>query len=166
MRLTQLELKKNYLYEGLDRSSLTSVLLWEHAGQQLKEAALTPDQINGLFAEIEKAQTAAGDNRTMLGKGKDSVDAVNKAWEDLKGKIQNSGPIKDFDKKVSDVLSKIGVGSADPEMEGKVSGWVQKYRDFAKKHPIIQGALYATLIGCRRRCGLGSVKDGRQVTAR
>lgn len=155
MRLTQLELKKNYLYEGLDRSSLTSVLLWEHAGQQLKEAALTPDQINGLFAEIEKAQTAAGDNRTMLGKGKDSVDAVNKAWEDLKGKIQNSGPIKDFDKKVSDVLSKIGVGSADPEMEGKVSGWVQKYRDFAKKHPIIQGALYATLIAAAGISGAG-----------
>ena len=155
MRLTQLELKKNYLYEGLDRSSLTSVLLWEHAGQHIKEAALTPDQINGLFAEIEKAQTAAGGNRTMLGKGKDATMAVNKAWEDLKTQIQNSGPVKGWDKKVSDVLSKIGMGAADPELEGQVSGWVQKYRDFAKKHPIIQGALYATLIAAAGISGAG-----------
>ena len=155
MRLTQLELKKNYLYEGLDRSSLTSVLLWEHAGQQLKEAALTADQINGLFAEIEKAQTAGGDNRTMLGKGKDATMAVNKAWEDLKTQIQNSGPVKGWDKKVSDVLSKIGMGAADPELEGQVSGWVQKYRDFAKKHPIIQGAIYATLISVAGISGAG-----------
>lgn len=155
MRLEQLQRKPNYLYEGLDRPATTTMLLWENAGVKLKEAALTADQISNLFSEIEKAQTAGGGNRTLLGKGKDTADAVNKAWEDLKSKIQNSGPIKGFDQKVSDVLSKIGVGSADPEMEGKVSGWVQKYRDFAKKHPIIQGALYATLIAAAGISGAG-----------
>jgi len=157
MRLLQLEpqLKRNYLYENLDVSGKNSILLWETAGIKLKEAALTADQIQSLFKEIETAQTASGDNRTMLGKGKDAASAVNKAWEDLKTKIQDSGPIKNFDQKVSDVLSKIGMGADDPQFDGQVNKWVQKYRDFAKKHPIAQGAIYATLIALAGITGAG-----------
>jgi hypothetical protein len=157
MRLLHLEpqLKRNYLYESLDNSGRDSIILWETAGVKLKEAALTADQIQGLFKEIETAQTAAGGNRTMLGKGKDAASAVNKAWEDLKTKIQDSGPVKDFDQKVSDVLSKIGMGAEDPQFQGEVSGWVQKYRKFAKEHPILQGAIYATLIALAGISGAG-----------
>ncbi len=153
MRLQQIQ--KSYLYEGLDRSTSSSMLLWESAGLRLKEAALTADQIQQLFAAVEKSATDSGDNRTMLGKGKDAVSAVNKAWEDLKTKIQDSGPIKGFDQKVSDALSKIGMGAADPQFNGEVNKWVQKYRDFAKKHPIAQGAIYATLIGLAGITGAG-----------
>jgi hypothetical protein len=157
MRLSHIEpqLKRNYLYEGLDSSEKTSVMLWETAGIKLKEAALTADQIQNLFKEIETSATAAGGNRTVLGKGKDAATAVNKAWEDLKTKIQDSGPIKGFDKKVSDALSKIGMGADDPEFEGQVNKWVQKYRDFAKEHPIAQGAIYATLIALAGITGAG-----------
>lgn len=153
MRLQQIQ--KPYLYEGLDRSTSSSMLLWESAGFKLREAALTADQIQQLFAAVEKSATAQGDNRTMIGKGKDAVSAVNKAWEDLKTKIQDSGPVKGFDQKVSDVLSKIGMGAADPQFNGEVNKWVQKYRDFAKKHPIAQGAIYATLIGLAGITGAG-----------
>ena len=149
------QLQTSYLYEGLDRSESTSMLLWESAGYKLKEAALTADQIQQLFKSIESSATAAGDNRTALGKGKDAAAAVNKAWEDLKTKMQNSGPIKGFDQKVSDVLSKIGMGAAEPEFNGKVNKWVQKYRDFAKQHPIAQGAIYATLIALAGITGAG-----------
>jgi len=157
MRLLHLEpqLKRNYLYEGLDNSEKTSVMLWETAGIKLKEAALTADQIQNLFKEIETSATAAGGNRTMLGKGKDAVSAVNTAWEDLKTKMQDSGPVKGFDKKVSDALSKIGMGADDPQFNGQVNKWVQKYRDFAKKHPIAQGAIYATLIALAGITGAG-----------
>jgi hypothetical protein len=134
---------------------MRSVRLWESTGLKLKEAALTADQIQSLFAEIEKGATAAGGNRTMLGKGKDAASAVNKAWEDLKTKIQDSGPIKGFDQKVSDALSKIGLGTADPQFNGEVNKWVQKYRDFAKKHPMAQGAIYATLIALAGISGAG-----------
>jgi len=153
MRLEQL--KTSYLTEGLDYEQIRSVRLWESTGLKLKEAALTADQIQNLFAEIEKGATAAGGNRTMLGKGKDAVTAVNKAWEDLKTKIQDSGPVKGFDQKVSDALSKIGLGTADPQFNGEVNKWVQKYRDFAKKHPIAQGAIYATLIALAGISGAG-----------
>jgi len=130
-------------------------MLWETAGHELREAALTADQIQNLFKEIEAGATAGGDNRTMLGKGKDAASAVNKAWEDLKTKMQDSGPVKGFDQKVSDALSKIGMGAAEPEFNGQVNKWVQKYRDFAKKHPIAQGAIYATLIALAGITGAG-----------
>lgn len=129
--------------------------LWEGVGYKLCEAQLTADQINQLFANIEQNATAAGTNRTMIGKGKDAATAVNKAWEDLKTKIQDSKPITNFDQKISDVLSKIGMGSADPKFNGQVSDWVQKYRDFAKKHPVAQGAIYATLIALAGLSGAG-----------
>ena len=153
---------RQYLYEGLDRSTAHNMMLWEGVGNRLVEYALTPDQINKIFQDAEAGMSGQGANRTMLGKGVDvaktGVEAtkeVNAAWEDLKTKISNSGPIKGFDQKVSDVLSKIGVGSKDPQFQGLVSNWVQKYRDFATQHPIIQGAVYATLIAVAGLSGAG-----------
>ena len=152
---SQVALKKNYLYEGLDRDSLATVKLWESAGRRIVEAELTANQIGQLFAAAEQGATDAGGNRTMIGKGKDAATRVNKAWEDLKTKIQDSGPVANFDQKVSDVLGKIGMGSADPQFKGQVSSWVQKYRDFATKHPMMQGAIYATLIAALSLSGAG-----------
>ena len=86
-----------YLYEGLDHSESTSVRLWESAGVIIKEANLSPDQIQQLFTNIQQGSDEAGSNRTTIGKGKDAASAVNNAWEDLKTKIQDSGPVKDID---------------------------------------------------------------------
>ena len=80
MRVINLiENRNHYLYEGLENAELRSVKLWESAGYAIREAALTPDQIQSLFSEIEKGATAAGGNRTMLGKGKDATVAVKKS---------------------------------------------------------------------------------------
>jgi hypothetical protein len=129
---------------------------FKQVGQKLMEANLTTQQIEQIFTSVEQQATAApGGNRTMIGKGKDAASAVNKAWEGLKTKMQNSGPVQGFDQKVSDVLSKIGVGSADPQFNGEVNKWVQKYRDFAKKHPVAQGAIYAALIAVAGISGAG-----------
>jgi cellobiose phosphorylase len=130
MRLDQIQTRK-LLTEGLDSTSVKTVLLWESVGNHLIEANLTPDQITQLFTDIESGATAAGGNRTLVGKGKDATMAVNKAWEDLKTKMQDSGPIENFDQKISDALSKIGMGAKDPKFNGEVNKWVQKYRDFA-----------------------------------
>jgi len=156
MNFFDLAVTKSYLYEGLTVTNAKSIRLWESAGYKLTEAQLTVDQIQQIFQQIEQTANAApGGNRTMIGKGKDAATAVNRAWEDLKTKIQNSGPVQGFDQKVSDLLNKIGMGSADPQFNGQVSSWVQKYRDFAAKHPIAQGAIYATLIAVTGLSGAG-----------
>ena len=72
-----------YLYEGLDSSEKHSVMLWESAGYAIKEAALTADQIQQLFQDVEKNSTDAGSNRTAIGQGKDVAVAVKKAYDDL-----------------------------------------------------------------------------------
>jgi hypothetical protein len=148
-----LENRNQYLYEGLENAELRSVKLWESAGYAIREAALTPDQIQGLFAEIEKGATAGGNNRTMLGKGKDAAEAVNKAWEDLKTKIQDSGPIKAVDQKYDQAVAKIEAGLGGPD--NKVNQVIQKYRQFAKEHPVAQGIIYSALIAAAGISGAG-----------
>ena len=148
-----LETNNSYLYEGLTLTEARSLNLWESAGRRLVEAELTSDQIQQLFAEIEKGATAGGGNRTMVGKGKDAAVAVNKAWEDLKGKIQDSGPIKAVDQKFDDAVAKIEAGLGGPD--NKVNQVIQKYRKFAKDRPISQSLIYAALIAAAGISGAG-----------
>ncbi len=148
-----LENRNQYLYEGLENAELRTVKLWESAGYAIREAALTPDQIQDLFTEIEKGATAGGNNRTMLGKGKDAAEAVNKAWEDLKTKIQDSGPIKAVDQKYDQAVAKIEAGLGGPD--NKINQVIQKYRQFAKEHPVAQGIIYSALIAAAGISGAG-----------
>ena len=142
------------LYESLDTSNKQSALLWENAGRAIKEAALTQDQITQLFTNLQSAANDAGVNRTGIGKAKDTAVAVNNAWKDLKSKIYNSGPLEQFaakyDKAAAELKDKVG-GDDSAVMKA-----VQKYRDFAEKHPIIQGALYTTLIAAAGITGAGA----------
>lgn len=153
MRIQQLSTSKHYLYEGLDYSNRKTMVLWESAGLQLKEAALTADQIQSLFAEIEKSATDAGGNRTALGIGKDAMSAVNKAWEDLKTKVQDSKPIKNVDSTYDGVIAKIEAGLGGPD--NAVSKVIMGYRKFAKEHPIAQGLIYSVLIAAAGISGAG-----------
>ena len=151
MKITQFQ--NNYLYEGLDRSATHSMMLWESAGFKLKEAALTADQIQQIFASAEQGATDSGSNRTLLGKGKDAAEAVNKAWEDLKTKVQNSGPIKNVDAAYDNIITKIETGLGGPD--NAVSKVIQKYRAFAKERPIAQGLIYSALIAAAGISGAG-----------
>ncbi len=150
---TLLESRNHYLYEGLTEQDSHSMRLWEHVGIKLHEAALTPDQIQKIFADIESSTTAAGGNRTLIGKGADTASAINKAWEDLKTKIQNTGPIKAVDQKYDDVVAKIEKGLGGPD--NAVNKVIQKYRAFAKQHPIAQSFIYAALIAAAGISGAG-----------
>jgi hypothetical protein len=141
-----------YLYEGLNTSNKKSVFLWESAGKKLIEANLTVDQINQIFADVEQKATAAGSNRTLIGKGKDAASAVNKAWEDLKTKVQNSGPIKNVDAMYDQAAEKLKQATGGDQ---GVMKYVQMYRDFAKKHPIAQSFIYAALIAAAGISGAG-----------
>jgi len=151
MRLSTLE-SKNYLYEGLDTPDLRSVKLWESAGYAIKEAQLTADQINQLFQNIEKTATDSGSNRSLLGKGKDVAGAIKTAYDDLVSKVQNSGPIKDIDAKYDQAAAKLKQATGGDQ---GVMKYIEKYRAFAKEHPIAQGLIYSALIAAAGISGVG-----------
>ena len=152
MKFAQLLENKSYLYEGLDSSALRTVKLWESAGRQIAEANLTADQIQQLFQQVEKGSTDAGGNRTLIGKGKDVTDAVKKAYDDLVSKVQNSGPMKDIDAKYDQAAAKLKQATGGDQ---GVMKYVQKYRDFAKAHPVAQSLIYSALIAAAGISGVG-----------
>ena len=152
MKFEQLLENKSYLYEGLDSSALRTAKLWESVGRQIAEAQMTADQIDQLFQQVEKGSTDAGGNRTMIGKGKDVTDAVKKAYDDLVSKVQNSGPIKDIDAKYDQAAAKLKQATGGDQ---GVMKYIEKYRKFAKEHPVAQGLIYSALIAAAGISGVG-----------
>jgi hypothetical protein len=144
------------LVEGLDRNASRTYRLWESAGQVLKEFQLDPKQIDQLFAQVEKDATAFGGNRTALGKGLDVTTeagkAVKQAYDDLVAQVQNSGPVKNFDALYDQATEKLKAATGG---DAGAMSYVQKYRDFAKKHPIAQGVIYSALIAAAGLSGAG-----------
>ena len=144
------------LVEGLDRDASRTYRLWESAGQVLKEFQLDQKQIDQLFAQVEKDATAFGGNRTALGKGLDVTTeagkAVKQAYDDLVAQVQNSGPVKNFDALYDQATEKLKAATGGDQGAMK---YVQKYRDFAKKHPIAQGIIYSALIAAAGLSGAG-----------
>lgn len=145
---------RHALLESLDNSNRRSYIQWETVGTYLREAALSPQQIQGLFGEIEKTATAGGANRTGIGQAKDKVDQViMKPWNDLKAKIYNSGPMEGFAQKYDQAAEKLKASAGGDE--GAVMKIITKYRAFAEKHPIMQGFIYAALIAAAGVSGAG-----------
>ena len=153
MKINHVLESRNYLYEGLDASSLRSIKLWESAGRKLVEYQMTADQITKLFGQVQQNATVAGGNRTMIGKGKDAADAVGRAWEDLKTKVANSGPIKNVDTQYDKAAEKLKQATGG---DAGVMKYVEKYRTFAKEHPVAQSLIYAALIAAAGISGVGA----------
>jgi len=144
--------ENSYLYQGLDLFEQRQIQKWERISIDLKESQLTADQIQQIFQQAEQVATTGGDNRTLLGKGKDVATEVNKAWGELKKTIYNSGPMEGFAAKYDEAVKKLKQATGGDEGAMK---YVQKYRQFAEKHPILQGAVYAALIAAAGVSGAG-----------
>ena len=160
MKLIELKstVSQRVLLESLDSTNRNSYYLWENVGQRISEAQLSTAQINALFGAVEQNATDSGSNRTIVGKGKDAYDAVSAAYSDLKDKIYNSGPMENFAAqydKAADALKDKAGGD-----QGAVMQYVQKYRKFAEKHPIMQGVLYSALIAAAGISGAGLAGAG------
>ena len=136
----------------MNKSELKSIKLWESAGYAISEAQLTADQIQQLFQDVEKNSTDAGSNRSAIGKGKDVTVAVKKAYDDLVSKVQNSGPIKDIDALYDQAAAKLKQATGGDQ---GVMKYIEKYRTFAKEHPIAQGLIYSALIAAAGISGVG-----------
>ena len=144
--------KENYTKPKVMITETRTYKLWESAGRKIVEAQLTPDQIQQIFQGAQDIETGGGNNRTMIGKGKDAATAVGKAWEELKIKAQTSKPIDGFEKKYDALANRLKQATGGDQGAMK---YVQYYRDFAKKHPIAQGVVYAALIAAIGLSGAG-----------
>lgn len=105
----------------------------------LIEATLTAQQIQSLFGEVEKSATAAGGNRTALGKG---VDVAKKADETINkiGKwLQNTTPVQGFDNKFESLKAK-----ASEKFPG-IAKQLSALGDLAKANPGTTAAIIGVL---------------------
>ena len=93
----------------------------------LIEASLTADQVQQLFKGVEQHVSATGNNRTLVGEGKDAVskatDTINKVgrW------LQDTTPVKGADEKFEQIKSKISTKFPDLEKQLSRSGnWMKE----------------------------------------
>jgi hypothetical protein len=129
MRLTailierQLEQSRQILTEscyGLDREQRRIVEGIYNEFVPLIEASLTADQITQIFGNVEKSATAAGGNRTMLGKAVDVPGQVNDAINKVGKYLQDTTPVKFMDQKFEDLKAK--VGAKFPKLDQQLTG--------------------------------------------
>ena len=86
----------------------------------LIEASLTADQITQIFGNVEKSATAAGSNRTMLGKAVDVPGQVNDVINKVGKYLQDTAPVKFMDQKFEDLKAK--VGAKFPKLDQQLTG--------------------------------------------
>jgi len=124
---------------GLNKEQLIIVEGIYHESTPLIEASLTADQIQSLFGEIEKNATAAGGNRTALGKAVDIPGKVN----DLIGKVgkylQDTTPVKMADQKFEQLKAK--VGAKFPELDKQLTSMGTWMKENPGKSAAIIGIL-------------------------
>lgn len=147
---------KPRLFEDMIRED-TTYKAFNRAGRMLVELKMSEKEILDLFANIEKGATAGGGNRTALGKGKDAVTdvatAISNAFSKVSSKISSSALVSGFDVGVDKLTDQLATAAGG--QSGAVMTAIKKYREFAKAHPIMQGAIYAGLIALTGLSGAG-----------
>jgi hypothetical protein len=125
--------------------------------QLLTEEKLSAQQIDQIFKLVADEAAAGkntdtgavdtGSNKTALGKVTGTVgDALSKLkskWESLKDWVSKSGPVQGFDVAFDQLQGSLlnAMGGEG----GKVASAMQKYRQFAVKHPVAQGLILVAL---------------------
>ena len=124
------------------------------------EAELTADQIKQLFTSIEKDATAAGDNRTAVGKGTDAVKnaagAIKAEIDKLGSAIKNAGPVQNMDAKFNELKTKIG------DKDSKVVSAVKAVSDWAKENPGKASVAVAILTAAAALAGVEEGAEGAE----
>ena len=95
----------------------------------ITEAQLTPAQISQLFTDVEQGATAAGGNRTMVGKGTDAAKFINTKMKELGQAVKKSGPVQNADAKFAELKTKIG------SKDSKVVSAIENVSNWAKENP-------------------------------
>jgi hypothetical protein len=143
MKLNEIDLtQRTLITEGWNDPRLT-LLETQHiipfitnVERYIVEANLNPQQISQLFTDVEAGATAAGGNRSLLGKGADVAKLPVKALKFIDGQInklgaavQKAGPVENADAKFEQLKAKIGA------KDSKVVKAIQGVSDWAKENP-------------------------------
>lgn len=162
MKISTLVEHRQNIFEGLGVGRDPYFEYWNREIHPvLVEVALDPDKIQQLFAQAEKSVSAAGGNRTALGKGADAVSAGAEKLRDfwynkLGAALQNSAPVKMFDEKFEELKTK--VAAKNP----KLAAALGKYKQFAEANPKLQKFLFsvaatlATTVGISAAGGIAA----------
>jgi hypothetical protein len=129
MRIEQLLEQNKYnsqmlLQESCDGLTNEQRLVVEGVYNELSpllEVALSADQIKNIFQSVEKNATAAGGNRTGLGKGVDTARQVDAALNKLGKWLQDTTPVKNFDAKFEKLKANINKKFPDSKLLDRVS---------------------------------------------
>lgn len=109
----------------------------------LIEASLTADQINKIFTDVEAGATAAGGNRTALGKAKDVPGKVNDVINKVGKWLQDTTPVKAMDAKFDKLKNDINQKFPDSKILDGVSKLGTWMKDNPGKSAAVIGVLTA-----------------------
>lgn len=115
--------------------------------KKINEAQLTADQINQIFSAAEQGATAAGGNRTMLGKGKDAVQSIvdkilppqKKAEFEQSLPAPDAGPVQGFEQQAQQAVDQV----EDPKAKQSLMDLVKQ----GIKNPVAQTMLMTAISG-------------------
>ena len=129
---------------------------FHRVGQLLVERRLEDKEIQDLFKAVEKGYSDSGQNRTMIGKGKDVAtdvgSAIANAYRGVADKISKSAVVSTFDVEMDKLTDKIKSAAGG---DGRIMQAIYKYRDFAKRNPKMQGAILAGMLALAGITGAG-----------
>ena len=115
--------------------------------KKINEAQLTADQINQIFSAAEQGATAAGGNRTFIGKGKDAVQNIlNKLLPpEKKAEFEKSlppvdaGPVPGFEEEAKAAIEQV----EDPKAKKSLMDLIKQ----GIKNPVTQTLLMTAITG-------------------
>jgi len=109
----------------------------------LVEKNLTKDQVLQLFKDVEQGATAAGGNRTGLGKAKDAttqaIGSVQKMLSGAKKWVKERPTYQAVDTEYNRAMTALGKVGGESGEANAVAKAIYKYRDIAKKYPRATG---------------------------
>ena len=152
-RLDESWITEDPIYQAFRRIGRRMVNEQEAA---LEGKRLTQQEIQDIFRAVEQRMQGTGQNRTMIGRGKDVAveltNAMQRAFQGVAEKIQQSGPVSGFDVAVDKLTNRIGdaVGR-----DGQVMQALARYQEFGRKHPNMQRGINAGLIAIAGLAGAG-----------
>jgi len=124
---------QRYIVEGIYKTLSPLVAL--------SEAELTADQINQLFAAVEKGAVAAGNNRTLVGKAVDIPGQVNQVINNVGKWLQDTTPVQAADQKFEQL--KTAIGQKFPDLDQNLTAMGTWMKENPGKSAAIIGVLTA-----------------------
>jgi LysM repeat protein len=112
-------------------------------GQLLVEYNLTKAQVQQLFKDVEQGATAAGNNRTGLGKAKDvttkAIGSVQNMLASARKWVKERPTYQAVDTEYNRAMSALGKAGGENGEANAITKAIYKYRDAAKNYPRAAG---------------------------